>query len=206
VGWYEAHLFNAALDFGLDREPVHAERRALLSQVRGDVLEIGLGTGLNFPDYPPGVARVRAVAREERLSPKALARAREREIELEHVCADAHALPLEPESFDSVVCTFVLCSVDSPAQVLGELRRVLRPVGRLFLLEHVESGRPFARWTQRALTPLWRHLACGCHLDRQFGAQLPAFGFRWIAVQEGPSDAIGWPACSLLRGVAEKLP
>lgn len=179
-----SRLFAAVYDrlLAASEEACGREWRAeLLREVRGTVVEIGAGTGLNLAHYPPSVERLvltepdahmrrRLQARLVELGTPAAARA-------EIVAAPADALPLGDGEADAVVSTLVLCSVPDQRAALREVRRVLRPGGRFVFLEHVvtpEKPRR-ARW-QRRLTPVWRRLADGCHLDRDTGAAIEAAG------------------------------
>src|ERR1700758_3424464 len=120
------------------------------SQANGDVLEVAVGTGLNFPTYPPHV-RLTGIDISEEMLAIARTRASElgREVELRQ--GDAHALPLSDATFDTVVCTFGLCAIPDIDAALDEMTRVLKPEGKLILVDHVASTSRSARVMQRAL-------------------------------------------------------
>ena len=158
-----------------ERRGIGDRRRMLLAGLEGDVLEIGSGTGASLPYYE-GAARVVALEPDESMASRLPARVAEAHVPVEIVSASAEALPFPDESFDAAVSAFVLCSVENPAAVLGEIRRVLRPDGKLVLLEHVRGEGRTARWQHR-LTPLHRKLAGNCHLDRDTKASVAAAGF-----------------------------
>ncbi len=200
---YERRVFNPLMDFALRGARIAALRASLLDGLRGEVLEIGLGTGLNLAHYERGV-RLRAVVREAQLDRRAVARAAERGLSIEHVRGDARSIPLPEACVDELVCTFVLCSVDDPARVLREFARVLRVGGRLHLLEHVRSPRRFERAVQRALTPLQRVWACGCELDRDLATFIEQAGFDTRKLASGRSAALPFPVSELLSGVARR--
>jgi ubiquinone/menaquinone biosynthesis C-methylase UbiE len=151
-------------------------RREQLAAASGRVLEIGAGTGANLAAYPPDLDR--AVL----LEPVAPMAERLRRHVAEHppaypveiLEAPAEALPARDATFDTVVSTLVLCSVDDPQRALAEIRRVLRPGGRLLLIEHV-AGDP--AWLQKGLDPAWATIARGCHLRRDTRAELRRAGF-----------------------------
>lgn len=201
---YERRIFNPLMDWALSTPAVATLRVALLKSCPDDALEVGPGTGLNVPHYPAHVRRLRALAREERLDERLLARAAQRGLEVQHVRADAAHIPLPDASVDAVVCTFVLCSVDSPRACLCEFARVLRPGGRLYVLEHVRSPRRIEHAVQRVLTPLQRLVACGCELDRDLLAALEPAGFDVRALRSERSAALPFPASELLFGVATR--
>ncbi len=168
------------LSRGAEQGEMGERREALLAGVEGEVLEIGAGTGWNLPHYR---AATRVVALEPDASmakrlPEKLAQA---SVPVEVVTAQAESLPFPDASFDAVVSTFVLCSVEDPSRVLAELRRVLRPEGRLVLLEHVRGEGRTARWQDR-MTGLHRRLAGNCHLNRDTRSAVGEAGFDVAAV------------------------
>ena len=166
------------LEWPMERSARHW-RRQLWSRVAcGRVLELGIGTGKNMPWYAPGT-EVTGVD----LSPRMLERARRRAqgsgIALEVVEADVQALPFPDASFDSVVATFLFCSVPDPVRGLQEARRVLVPGGQLLLLEHVLSRGGVLRWLMQRLDPVTVRLS-GAHIDRETVDNVRAAGFRIV--------------------------
>ena len=159
-------------------------RRKLLAHARGRVLEIGIGTGLSLPHYPPVDELVAADPSEPMLR-----RARRRTAgvgrDVTFVEAAAEQLPFEDDSFDTVVSMLVLCTVEDQQRVLQEIRRVLRPDGRLLFSEHVRSENPKrARWQDR-LEPIWGVVANGCHPNRRTLDAIRAAGFDVSDVERG---------------------
>ena len=159
-------------------------RRALLSQVRGPVLELGCGWGRNFAHYPPGVpvtafdldtARVRLARREARKLGRPIRVA----------VSDAERLAWPDQTFAAVTGTLVFCSIPQPALALAEVRRVLAPGGRLYLVEHVLSDRPWLAALQQALAPAWHWCTGGCNLNRQTAATVRAAGFEIEQLKPG---------------------
>jgi ubiquinone/menaquinone biosynthesis C-methylase UbiE len=156
-------------------------RQDLLSGLEGDVLEIGAGTGLNLPHYA-SAERVVAVEPDASMARQLHKRAAESKVPVEVVTASADALPFADASFETVVATFVLCSVESQPAVLAEIHRVLAPRGSLVLLEHVRGAGGLARWQDR-LTPLHRRMAGNCHLNRETKAAVGAAGFDATGIE-----------------------
>jgi SAM-dependent methyltransferase len=162
----------------LDRMGLAHLRADLSRGISGDVLEVGAGTGRQLPHHPPGT-RVTATDPDA----GALALAARRSPGTRTVVAAAEALPFDDGSFDWVVCALVLCTVREPAAALAEMRRVLRPGGRLRALEHVRSpNRALAR-AEEIVTPLWGAVAGGCHLDRATGETVAAAGFTGVTTR-----------------------
>jgi ubiquinone/menaquinone biosynthesis C-methylase UbiE len=166
----------------LGGRPEQEHRAELVRGVRGRVLEVGAGTGLNFARYRRG-GEVVAVEPEPTMAAKAAGRARRAAASIRVLRAVAEALPFADRSFDAVVACYVLCSVADQDRAIGELRRVLRPGGEIRVYEHVRSSHP--RWArvQDAITPLWRRVGCNCHPNRDTAAALESAGFR-VEVRE----------------------
>jgi ubiquinone/menaquinone biosynthesis C-methylase UbiE len=149
-------------------------RRTLLSQARGRVLEIGAGTGLNVPHYPEGLSQLILTEPDASMSRRLARRANGRATV---VTAGAADLPADDASLDTVVSTFVLCTVENPEGALREIRRVLRPDGQLLLIEHVRSEVRWRASLQRLLRRPWSSFARGCRCDQPTAELLRAAGF-----------------------------
>ena len=175
-GRIEALLFDRLMA-GAERAGFADMRARALEHASGRVLEIGAGTGLNLVRYPAGAAELVLTEPEPAMARKLQKKLRGQPLIARVVDASAEALPFEDASFDTAVSTIVLCSVEDPARALGELRRVLKPGGRLLFLEHVRAEDPrLARWQDR-LNPVWRAVANGCNCNRDTLAAIEAAGF-----------------------------
>lgn len=148
-------------------------RRSVLADASGDVLELGAGTGLNIDGYPATVSSLTLTEPE----PSMVARLEQLDARPRVVTAGAERLPFDDDSFDTVVSTLVLCTVDDADQALHEVRRVLRPGGALLLIEHVRSARPRLAWLQDRLHRPWRAIGYGCNCNRDTAAALRRAGF-----------------------------
>jgi len=157
-------------------------KRRLLANARGRVLEIGVGTGLSLPHYPQ-VDELVGVDPSEPMLRRARRRAAELAREVRLVEAPAEALPFEDERFDTVVSLAVLCTVDDPARVLREIRRVLRPGGRFVFLEHVRSSDPKLAKLQDRLERPWGWIAGGCHPNRRTLKAIEGAGFEVVELE-----------------------
>jgi SAM-dependent methyltransferase len=153
-------------------------RRETLAGLRGRVLEIGSGSGPNFPYYPDTVTELVSVEPEANLRAKALEAARESGRPITVMDAVAERLPFEDGSFDAAVAVLVLCSVPNQAAALAELHRVLRPGGELRFYEHVIGTSRRLATMQRALAPALAQVFGGCRADRDTGAAIEAAGFK----------------------------
>ena len=164
---YATYIFPRLMDWVLRGERFQTERRLLLTPVHGLVLEIGFGTGLNLPHYPPTVTALHTVDPAPLLPDRVAVRVAQASfpVHIQHVSAER--LPYDAASFDYAVSTFTLCTIPDPARALRDIRRVLKPDGHFLFLEHGRSDDPLiARWQDR-LNPLQHVLACGCNLNRR---------------------------------------
>lgn len=179
-GFYENRIFPRMLNVA-DRA-FRRERAHLLGEAAGDVLEIGIGTGNSLEYYSHQMTSLTGIEPHKGLLEQAQARLQALDVRLAErvtlVEGDAGQLPFADDSFDTVVAFLVFCTLPDPARAAAEVRRVLRPGGRLLFFEHVQAGtRSLARWQQRC-NPLWRHLACGCNLNRDTRRTFEAAGFQ----------------------------
>jgi ubiquinone/menaquinone biosynthesis C-methylase UbiE len=168
-----------------ERDCFGAYREALLSAAKGDVLEIGGGTGANLSFYNGAVGTLTITEPEKPMVRRLEKHIRESELEAKLLRAPAEDLPFNDESFDVVVSTLVLCTVDDQSRALREVRRVLRPGGKLLFIEHVRSDdEKVARWQDRLL-PLNVRLLHGCHCNRPTLAGIRAAGFEVTQIDHG---------------------
>jgi ubiquinone/menaquinone biosynthesis C-methylase UbiE len=160
-------------------------RKPLLASLTGDVIEIGAGTGANFSHYPAAVTRVLAIEPEPRLRALAAAAAQAVPVPIEVTDGMAGALPAADASYDAAVVSFVLCTVPDQTAALAEIRRVLRPGGRLYFLEHVRADSTGIRRIQRVLdATVWPRLFGGCHLGLDTAAAIERAGFTISKLEE----------------------
>ena len=161
-------------------------RSRIVPRAEGDVLELGCGGGINMAFYDP--ARLKSYSG---VDPSAGLLDRSREaaqaigIEADIRGGVGEAIPFASQSFDTVLCTFTLCSVDDQMQVLSEMRRVLRPGGKILFLEHGSAPDEGVRKWQRRIEPVWRLIGGNCHLTRPITAAYEQAGFRVAGGDKG---------------------
>lgn len=178
MGLYQDRILPHLVNLSMRNRRLLPYRKRVLSAAEGRVLEIGVGSGLNLPLYSDRIQRVIGLDP----SPKLLAMAREAAgrimIPIEFVEGSAEAIALDEKSVDTVVTTWTLCTIPDATRALGEMRRVLKPSGRMLFVEHGRSPDPNIRRWQDRLTPLWKHIGGGCHLNRAIAELIAGSGFR----------------------------
>ena len=176
--WYERNMLPWLIDFACGMKSVGEQRKKVIPQAQGRVLEIGIGTGLNLPFYDTGrVVELVGVEPSLRMHRLALKRSRAARLPVEMVGITAEKLPLADAVFDTVVSTYTLCTIPDPVAALREVRRVLAPGGRLLFSEHGRAPDANVRKWQSRIQPFWSPLAGGCQLDRDIPAILKEAGF-----------------------------
>jgi ubiquinone/menaquinone biosynthesis C-methylase UbiE len=176
---YDRYILPHLIDFACGMGAVMKARSQLVPLAQGRVLEIGIGSGLNLSFYDPQrvevVVGVDPSAAMQRLARERAARC---QVPVEMIALELGQIQAADASFDDIVCTFTLCTIPDAIAALREMRRVLKPGGRLLFCEHgLAPDLPVVRW-QKRLTPLWKPLAGGCHLDRDIPALIGAGGFH----------------------------
>jgi ubiquinone/menaquinone biosynthesis C-methylase UbiE len=185
MGVYERWVLPRLLDLVMRNRILDQYRQRTIETAQGLVLEVGVGSGLNLPLFGPAVTRVVAVDRSPELLALARTRASDMVVPASLIRGSAERLPFADAVFDTVVMTWTLCSIPNPIAALTEMRRVLRPGGRLIFVEHGSSPEiRTARWQHR-LTPCWKRISGGCHLDRKTDDLIRTAGFQIDAVETG---------------------
>ncbi len=204
MGFYSRYIFPQLLDWAM-ADPVFGRlRRELLADVRGEVLEIGFGTGLNLAYYPESVTKITTVDPNRGMNRLAKRRIQSSSKIVDIKNISGEALPMPNQSFDSVVSTWTLCSIVNLDKALAEIYRVLRPGGGLFFLEHGLSNEPEVQVWQDRLTPIQKLLGDGCHLNRPIAKYLSTH-FEQLEIKnfylEGVPKISGYMYCGLATKV-----
>ncbi|CAM4002409.1 class I SAM-dependent methyltransferase [Mesobacillus thioparans] len=165
----------------LEKRWIARVRRKIVSGLEGEILEIGSGTGANFPYYSKGnVDRLVSIEPNPYMLDQARERAEENGLQVEFHKGMAESLPFRDGEFDTVIATLVLCSVKDPNQVFNEMKRVCKKGGRIVLFEHVRTESKSLAALQDFLTPAWKRLCDGCHLNRDTGRYMRESGIEMI--------------------------
>jgi ubiquinone/menaquinone biosynthesis C-methylase UbiE len=183
MSFYRDRILPFLVHLAMRQENLAPYRRRIVTAAEGRVLEIGIGSGLNLPLYTDRVERLIGLDPSQKL----LHWAREREAvaPVDLVEGSAESIPLDSHSIDTVVTTWTLCSIPDAHRAMAEMRRVLRPTGRLLFVEHGQSTDGTVRRWQDRLTPAWKCLGGGCHLNRPISRLIESSGFRIDQMQTG---------------------
>ena len=202
MSYYDEHVLPRILNVMMGVEDISVERRKCLAEVRGDVLEVGFGSGLNLPHYPRGVKSVVAIDPSRVSAKLARKRIEQAPFPVEYLPLTGEEISAPDASFDSVVSTFTLCTIPDVAAALRQIRRVLKPDGRFFFVEHGRSDEPSVQRWQDRLNGVEKFLAGGCNLNRDMKQLIAGAGFEILTLEnyyaKGPKVAT-----YLYRGIAQ---
>jgi ubiquinone/menaquinone biosynthesis C-methylase UbiE len=185
VRFYQSRLLPHLINLSMRQPRFAAYRQCVALAAHGRVLEIGMGSGLNLPYYTDAVTEVIGLDPSARLLSMARKAARTLGRRVELLEGTAEAIPLREDSVDTIVSTWTLCSIPDPGCALREMRRVLRPDGRLLFVEHGRAPDASVRRWQDRLTPIWSRIAGGCHLNRPMDQLIEAAGFHVERMETG---------------------
>jgi ubiquinone/menaquinone biosynthesis C-methylase UbiE len=188
----------------LDRPFVAEQRRQLLATAGGSVLEIGFGTGLNLPFYSEGVRKITTIEPNAGMNKLAQRRIKQSGIEVDQRVLSGEQLPFGDNTFDCVVSTFTLCSIEKVGHALAEIHRALRPSGRFLFLEHGLSPEPGVQKWQHRLNWLQMRIGDGCRLDRNIKEIVNAQPFSSVDSNEFYLEQMPKTHGYAYRGIAMK--
>lgn len=204
MGFYTRHIFPMICDYSMSHIFDNTKRRDLLASVSGKILEIGFGTGISLAYYPSTVHAITTVDINPNMNPKAVARIEKSGIAVDHYTLDSQQLPFPDDTFDSIVSTATLCSIEALDRALKEMRRTLKPDGHFYFLEHGLAEDDKVQVWQKRLTPLQKRLSDGCHLDRQISDRIASAGFHIIQLDRYYMKGLPKMMGYMYQGVATK--
>jgi ubiquinone/menaquinone biosynthesis C-methylase UbiE len=178
MGLYNDVVLPRLIDRSMRNKELAKYRRRIAGAAHGRVLEVGIGSGLNLPFYGSTVTEIIGLEPSQSLIEIASQRAKASDKPISFLTTSAEAIPLDTGSVDAVVTTWTMCSIPDARAALAEMRRVLRPGGDLLFVEHGRAPDPWVVRFQDWLTPVWRPLAGGCHLNRPMADLITGAGFR----------------------------
>ena len=185
MGFYSDSILPRLCDLAMRNKQLVPFRERVIGAAEGRVLEIGVGSGMNLPFYRPPVREVLALEPAPRLVTMARSASHLPSMPVSFLEASAEAIPLDKHSVDTIVTTWTLCSIPQAATALADMRRVLRPGGKLLFVEHGLAPDEGVRWWQDRLTPAWRRISGGCHLNRPIRSMIEGAGFRVDRIETG---------------------
>lgn len=179
MGFYETHIVPRLIDVACATKPILKQREKVVPQAEGRVLEVGMGSAINLPYYDASkVEMVWGLEPSEGMRKKAAPRLERAPFPVEWLSLPGEEIPLEDDSADTVLLTFTLCTIPDFARALGQMRRVLKPGGRLLFAEHGAAPDESVRKWQERLNPIWKRLAGGCHINREIPQAIESAGFK----------------------------
>jgi len=184
MGFYDKHLLPRLVHYTCGQNPAMRQREKVVPLASGRVLEIGIGTGLNIPFYDPQkVTHLWGLDPSAEMWAIAQKNAAEHHLDAEFIHSGAESIPLDDNSVDSIVMTYTMCSIPDVAAAMHEIKRTLRPGGKLIFSEHgMAPDKGVLRWQNR-LNPLWKKVSGGCNLNRPVTSILEQFGFKSSDIQ-----------------------
>ena len=189
MGFYDRHILPHVINLACGMKPIRYQRKKVVPQARGRVLEIGIGSGLNLPFYDPArVEMLWGLEPSEEIRRMAETAAAGLPFPVEFIGLPGETIPLDAGSVDTVVTTYTLCTIPDAVAALREMRRVLKPDGQLLFSEHGRAPDAAVRRWQDRLTPMWKLIGGGCHLNRDIPELLRQGGFAlpWLETMYVP--------------------
>ena len=185
MGFYQDQIVPLLINLTMRRRDLAAYRNRVVPAADGRVLEIGIGSGLNLPFYSRNVEHLIGLDPSPKLHSMVRRNLRPDTPSIELIEGSAEAIPLENNSVDTVVTTWTLCSIPDARRALREMHRVLSATGRLLFVEHGRAPEPNVRWWQDHLTPAWKRIGGGCHLNRAIRSLIEDAGFHFDRFETG---------------------
>jgi ubiquinone/menaquinone biosynthesis C-methylase UbiE len=179
MGLYDHYVLPRLLNAAMSAKPIRYQRRKVVPRAEGRVLEVGFGAGHNLPFYDVSkVTHLWALEPSAEMRERAAERVTETTIPFEFIDLPSEKIPLDAEAADTILITYTLCTIPDVMKALGEMRRVLKPSGKMIFCEHGEAPDESVRRWQRRLTPAWKAIGGGCHVGRPIPKLIADGGFR----------------------------
>lgn len=179
MGFYDRHVLPRLLNAAMSAKPISYQRRKVVPRAQGRVLEIGFGAGHNLPYYDANkVERIWALEPSVEMRKRSQERRAASPIALQFIDLPSETIPLDAESADTVLITYTLCTIPDVMAALGEMRRVMKVSGQMIFCEHGEApDEGVKRWQDR-ITPVWKKIGGGCHVNRPIPKLIESAGFK----------------------------
>jgi ubiquinone/menaquinone biosynthesis C-methylase UbiE len=205
MGFYSKYIFPHLLEWALGNPELGKYRRRALEEARGNVLEVGFGTGLNLPYYPQAVHQITALDPESMLADRVAERIKKSNVPVRFVQLDASGqLPFADATFDSIITTWTLCSIEHVEPALAEMRRLLKPDGRYLFFEHGRSDQAeTAKWQDR-FNPIEKVIGAGCNINRPIDRLVKTAGFEIETLDRFPMPKTPRILGDMYRGIARR--
>jgi len=186
MGFYDRHIMPRLIDFACSLKPITYQRRLTVPQAEGVVLEVGIGSGLNLPFYDASkVKKIIGIDPDDQMWARSQKQRSGFQIPIERIGLSGEDIPLEGNLADTVLATYTLCTIPDPVAALKEMRRVLKPGGKLVFLEHGQAPDAHIRKWQERIDPYWKKIAGGCRPGRPIPSLLNEAGWRVERLAQG---------------------
>ena len=186
MGFYDKYILPCCLDRACAIGPVSKQREKIVPFASGVVLEIGIGSGLNIPFYNPDkVSKLIGVDPDEYIWKRSAKRRAASPLEIERIGLSGEDIPLQDNMADSVVVTYSLCTIPDPIKALGEMKRILKPGGKILFTEHGKAPDAKVHRWQNRIDPIWGKLAGGCHTGRDIPTLFRQAGLEFESLEQG---------------------
>ena len=186
MGFYDKYILPCCLDRACAIAPVSKQREKVVPFASGVVLEIGIGSGLNIPFYNPDkVSKIIGVDPDEHIWKRSAKRRAASPLEIERIGLSGEDIPLQDNMADSVVVTYSLCTIPDPIKALGEMKRILKPGGKILFTEHGKAPDAKVHRWQNRIDPIWGKLAGGCHTGRDIPTLFRQAGLEFESLEQG---------------------
>ncbi len=183
MSWYQDHMLPKLIACAMRNEQLIEYRQRVVPSASGRVLEIGVGAGANMPFYTSRASQIIGLDPSEALL--RISAGAQGDISSRLIAGSAEAIPLDARSIDTIISTWTMCSIPDISAALREMARVLKPGGRLLFVEHGSAPGPVVAWMQNKMTPIWRRIGGGCHLNRPIDRLIEANGWRIEKIERG---------------------